>query len=353
MLKFIIRRLIQAVPTFFGITVIAYGVMWAAPGDPVTILTFGPKTTNAQKEALAAQLGSNDPFYKQYIRWLIGNAHQDFPVLDRYGQPRVDAEGNPITKPGDNSGVLRGDFGRSFSAKRPAMEVVLEKLPATAELGALSLIVGMLFGIPIGILAAVWQGGIFDNFTRIIAVVFSAVPVFWLGLMLLLIFGSWLGWLPMGGRYPTMYALTGEVTLAERVEHLILPVFVLATGWIAVFSRFMRASTLDVLSQDYIRTAKAKGLADSKVWFIHAARNALIPIATLLGPAIPGILGGALITETIFSWPGIGRTAFGAVVQQDYPVVMATVILVSITTIVGYLLSDIMYAVVDPRIRLK
>jgi len=306
----------------------------------------------------------------QYFRWLVGDDFREFQKYDRYGKPMVDEDGNPVMENGKSKGILRGDFGRSFVAKQPALKVVLGKLPATAELGALSLLVGLVFGVPIGLLAAVWQGGAFDNFTRIVAVVFNAVPVFWLGLMLLLIFGSWLHLLPMGGRLPDSYFLTQKkdepfledvkefilpegVTLSERSKRLILPVFVLATGWVAVFSRFMRASTLEVLNQDYIRTAKAKGLPDRQVWFVHATRNALIPIATLLGPAIPGILGGAIITETIFSWPGIGRTAFLAVGQQDYPIIMATVVLASVTTIIGYLLSDILYAIIDPRIRLN
>jgi peptide/nickel transport system permease protein len=353
MVKYIVRRLVQSIPTFFGITILSYLIIVLAPGDPVSTLTFGPRTTKAQKAAVANQLGVNDPVYKQYIRWLIGNDWQEFPQLDGRGNEVRDENGNVVMVHGTKKGILRGDFGDSFVSKRPALDVIMEKVPATAELGGLSLLVGIGLGLPIGVLAAVWRGGIFDNFTRVMAVVFSAVPVFWLGLTLLLIFGSELELLPMGGRYPTNYILTGEVTLVQRVEHLILPVAVLSTGWVAVFSRFMRASTLDVLSQDYIRTAKSKGLKDSQVWFVHATRNALIPIATILGPAIPGIIGGALITETIFSWPGVGRTAYSAVLTQDYPLIMTTVILAAITTIIGYLISDILYAAIDPRIRLS
>ncbi len=352
MTKFILRRLIQAIPTVFGITVLSFAIITAAPGDPVSTLTFGPRTTMAQRVAMAAQLGTNDPVYKQYIRWLIGNDWQTFPKIDGRGNPVLDANGEQIRERGSQKGILRGDFGNSFVTKRPALELIVEKFPATAELGVLSLSMGVLLGVSIGVLAAVQRGGLFDNFTRVMAVVFSAVPIFWLGLTLLLIFGSWLGWLPMGGRYSTDYFLTGEISFTERIKHLILPVAVLSTGWVAILSRFMRASTLDVLSQDYVRTAQAKGLAYRQIWFVHAARNALIPIATILGPAIPGIIGGALITETIFSWPGVGRTTYAAVLSQDYPVIMCAVIIVSLTTIVGYLLSDILYALIDPRIRL-
>jgi peptide/nickel transport system permease protein len=353
MIKYIVRRLIQAIPTFFGITILSYGIIVAAPGDPVSTLTFGPRATIAQKRAMAQELGVNDPVWKQYLRWLIGNDWQKFPKRDGMGNVIRDANGNVVMERGTEKGILRGDFGFSFVSKKPAMQVLIEKVPATAELGGLALLVGIVLGLGIGVLAAVGRGGVFDNVTRVMAVLFSAVPIFWLGLMLLLIFGSILHWLPMGGRYPTMYFLTGQTTLVEQVKHLLLPVAVLSTGWVAIISRFMRASTLDVLSQDYVRTAKAKGLPDRQVWFIHAMRNALMPIATILGPAIPGIIGGALITETIFSWPGMARTAYSAVLTEDYPVIMASVILVSITTIIGYLLSDILYAAIDPRIRLS
>ena len=353
MIKYIIRRLIQAIPTFFGITILSYAIIVAAPGDPVSTLTFGPRTTIAQKKAMAQELGVNDPVWKQYIRWLIGNDWQKFPKRDSLGNVVRDANGKVIMERGTQKGILRGDFGFSFVSKKPAMQVLIEKVPATAELGGLALLVGVVLGLSIGVLAAVRRGGLFDNFTRVMAVLFSAVPIFWLGLMLLLVFGSILHWLPMGGRYPTNYFLTGKTTLWEQTKHLILPVSVLSTGWVAIFSRFMRASTLDVLSQDYVRTAQAKGLPDRQVWFVHAMRNALIPIATILGPAVPGIIGGALITETIFSWPGMARTTYSAVLTEDYPVIMASVILVSFTTIIGYLLSDILYAAIDPRIRLS
>ncbi|MBN2305117.1 MAG: ABC transporter permease [Anaerolineae bacterium] len=353
MRQYIFRRLLQAIPTLFGITILSYAIVVAAPGNPVATLAFGPRTTQAQKVQLAEQLGINDPVYKQYIRWLVGNDWQSFRTLDRRGNPVRDADGNIEYENGTQRGILRGDFGTSFVSKKPAMDVLVGKIPATLELGGLALLFGLGLGLPIGVLAAVWRGGWFDNITRVMAVVFNAVPVFWLGLLLLLIFGSQLGWLPMGGRYPTNYFITGEVTVRERVEHLILPVAVLSTGYVAVFSRLMRASTLDVLSQDYIRTAQAKGLRGRQVYFVHAARNAMIPIATILGPAIPGLIGGALITETIFSWPGVARTAFTAVLTQDYPVIMASVILVSLATIIGYLLSDILYALIDPRIRLS
>lgn len=354
MFAFIIRRIIQAIPTFFGITLLSWMIMELAPGNPVAILSFSPSTTPSQRAALAERLGTNDPWYEQYFRWLVGDDFRTFEQVDRFGRPIYDEAGDPVLEKGSRRGILRADFGTSFTSNKPVLDVLGEKIWATLELGISALLVGFGIGVPIGILAAVYQGGTFDNVTRILSVVFNSVPVFWLGLLVILIFGAQLNLLPMGGRRPmTMQAALNPVPIYDRLEYLILPVFVLATGFIAVFSRFMRASTLDILNQDYIRTAHAKGLSRGTVWFQHATRNALIPIATLLGPAIPNVIGGALITETVFSWPGIGRAAYEAVLQQDYPIVMATVILAALTTIAGYLLSDIMYAIIDPRIRLN
>ena len=357
MVKYVIRRLIQSIPIFFGITVLAYLLMTAAPGGPLGALTFGnPRITPRERERLALRLGVNDPWYIQYIRWLAGD---DWLRWDSDGDGVADhsflipldvnGDGEP-EPPGDRKGILRGDFGTSFFLRRPVQDIFLERLPATAELGISSLIIGVLLGIMLGILAAVRRGGLFDNVTRVLAVLFSAVPGFWLALIALLFFGSRLGILPLGGRCETTLADTCP-PLYDRLQYLILPTLILATGPIAGYSRFVRASMLDIINQDYIRTAYSKGLSNRMVWFNHAARNALIPVATFLGPAITGIFGGAVITETIFTWPGVGRTALTAVVQQDYPVVMALTIYAAIVTILGYLLSDILYAAIDPRIR--
>jgi peptide/nickel transport system permease protein len=232
-------------------------------------------------------------------------------------------------------------------------DVIFEKIPATVELGLAALVVSLVIGLPVGIIAAVRQGSWFDNFSRVTAVMFSAIPIFWLGLVLLLVFGSWLDVLPMGLQCDDLVILfEGSCPpFYERLSHLLLPTLVLATGGIAGYSRYMRASLLDVIGQDYMRTALAKGLNNRVVWFKHGARNALIPLATFLGPALTSILGGAVITEKIFSWPGLGRLGVDSVIQQDYPVVMAVVIMTAIATIIGYIISDVLYAVIDPRIR--
>lgn len=356
MVKYTLRRLIQAIPTLFGITILSYLLIDLAPGSPVRALTFGPNTRPSQIERVAKQLGLEDPLPIQYLRWLLGDDWMRWDtdgdnIADRSFILPLDADGDGAAEPpGERRGFLRGDFGRSFFERRAVSQVIGDRIGATLELGFSALLVGVTLGVPIGILAAVGKGGWFDNLTRVIAVMFNSIPVFWLGLILILVFGSWLKVLPMGGRCEV--ALTGGCPpIYQRLNYLLLPTFVLATGGIAVFSRYMRASMLDVIGQDYIRTAKAKGLSGRQVWFKHGARNALIPIATFLGPAIAGLLGGAPITETIFSWPGLGRVGVSAVVQQDYPVIMAVVIVAAVATVIGYILSDILYALIDPRIR--
>lgn len=360
MVKYILRRLIQAIPTFFGITILSYLLMAAAPGGPVRALfASNPRVSPQDRAIIAARLGVSDPLPVQYLRWLLGD---DWMRRDWDGDGKsdvaflihidADGDGNP-DPPGTSKGILRGDFGTSYFSRQPVIRVIGDRVMATVELGIAALIIELAIGIPVGILAAVRRGGWFDNITRVIAVMFSAIPIFWLGLILILIFGADLKILPMGARCSDLDMLnTGACPpITYRLSYLLLPTLVLATGGVAGYSRYMRASMLDVIHQDYIRTAQSKGLPASTIWFKHAARNALIPIATFLGPAITGILGGAVITETIFSWPGLGRLGVTSVVQQDYPVVMGLVILASIATIIGFLISDILYAVIDPRIR--
>ncbi|MDX2140409.1 MAG: ABC transporter permease [Chloroflexota bacterium] len=362
MIKYTLRRLFQAIPTFFGITILSYLLLWFAPGDPVSLLTFSPSTTPADRERLAARLGVNDPITVQYLRWLAGDDWMRIDddgdnISDRCFILPCDADGDGVNEPpGERYGIIRGDFGRSFTRPRNVIDLIAERIPATLELGAISLMLGLVVGVPTGIFAAVRKGSGFDNFTRVSSVVFSAVPIFWLGLILILLFGRVLfpnlspNPFMLGGQCPPVL-IGGCPPLQGRLLYIFLPAFVLAAQVIAVYSRFMRASMLDVIGQDYMRTAHSKGLSRRTVWFRHGARNALIPLATFLGPAITGLLGGAVLTETIFSWPGLGRLGFESVIQQDYPMVMAFVIIGSLATIVGYILSDILYALIDPRIR--
>lgn len=355
MSRYVLRRLLQAIPTFFGITILAYMLM-SASGNPVRVLSFRPNSSAEEQERLAAVLGVNDPWPVQYLRWLLGD---DWMRWDSNGDGisdqavilslDVNGDGEP-EPPGERLGVLRGDFGTSFVKKRPVLEMIFERVPATLELSVASLILGSIVGLTVGCLAAIKRGGWFDNVSRIVAVIFDAIPAFWLSLMLILIFGSTLRILPIGDRCK----LTLDDScppIYERIEYMILPVFVFSTGLISGYSRLMRSSMLDVISKDYIRTAYAKGLSDRAVIFVHGARNALIPIATSFGPAILGLVGGAVVIETIFNYPGVGRTLFEAATGRDYPVVMAATIYAAFATIIGYLLSDMMYGVLDPRIR--
>jgi len=357
---FVIRRVLQAIPTLFGICILVYAILLATRAGPVAALTCSPAVTPQERAALAAQLGVNDPFRIQYLRGLLGDDWMRFDsdgdgVADTANLIPLDADGDGEPEPpGKRRGILRGDFGSSFfHGKRHVIDVIFERLGATFELGAASLVVGVTIGIPIGVLAAVNRGGYFDNFTRIMSVVFNALPSFWLGLLLLLMFGgTGLGLLPMGNRCGIVL-VGGCPPFYDRLEYLFLPTFVIAVGGVAAYSRFMRASLLDVSGQDYIRTARAKGLSGRMVWFRHGLRNALIPIATLLGPTITGVLSGAAITEQVFAWPGVGRLVVSSITQKDYPTVMAVVMFAAVATILGYLLSDILYALIDPRIRLR
>lgn len=363
MTRHILRRIVQSIPTVFGITIISYLIMWAAPGGPAALLTFGnaDDENNIQRKQIEERYGLNDPWILQYITWLAGNDWQVWK--NRY------TEDGELIHRYQSYGILRGDFGESFRQKRPALEVIVERIPATFELGLSSLMVSLLVGIPIGILAAIWHGGIFDNASRILAVIGNAVPNFWLGLMLILFFGIILDqeWargnrcdLRENSRRESVvhiffweYTVSGcgAVPLYERIQYLILPTFVLAYGGIANFSRFMRTSMLDTINSDFIRTARAKGLRNRTVWWRHAARNSLIPVATFLGPAIVGVIGGAAITEAIFTWPGLGRVFVESITARDYPIVMASVLIASLLTVIGFIISDILYAVFDPRIR--
>jgi peptide/nickel transport system permease protein len=340
-IRFIIRRLLQSIPTFFGITILSYFIMAIAPGDPVSLMTFDPSISPQVRERLAARLGVNDPLPVQYLRWLIGD---DWMRFDTTGDGIPD-------EPGTRRGILRGDFGQSFSFKENPLVLIGERLPATIELNIAILMVSLPIGFIIGILAAVWRGRVFDNSSRVLAVIGDAIPTFWLGFMALMIFSApLLALFPMGGRCAPVRGGCPPIYL--RMEYLVLPTLVASLGGIAGWSRFMRASMLENITSDYIRTAHAKGLSKRVVWFRHGLRNAIIPAATFLGPTFFSLLGGSVILETIFTWPGVGRLLIQSVNSRDYPVIMASVVIGSVLTILGYLVSDILYAVFDPRVRL-
>lgn len=355
MIRYIIRRLLQAIPTLIGVSIISFLLVSAAPGDPISLRYAGdPNMTPETKEILRRQLGLDQPLPVQYLRWFAGITVRPGDEVEQFSSDTVQCGylgAVHYTVCNTGGGIIRGDLGTSIDTKQPVWERLVERMQATLELGVVSLTFSLLVGVPLGVLSAVYRGGWFDNLVRFFAVIFRSVPIYWMALILLLVFSIWLDWLPSGGRQTV--SLTGESSLWDRIQHMILPVLVLSFGPIAFFSRIMRTETLEVIHTDYIRTARAKGLAQNAVWFTHALRNALIPLMTVLGPALVGVLGGAVVTETIFAWPGMGRLTINAVFQQDFPLVLGAGMFFAVLTILGYLLSDIFYALVDPRVRLE
>jgi peptide/nickel transport system permease protein len=340
MTKHILRRLIQALPTLFGITIISFLLVISAPGDPVTMITFNPNSSAESTARLKRQLGLDQPPLVQYLYWLIGN---DYTQID------VDGDGDGDIN-GARRGLLRGDLGQSIQYKRPVLDLIVERIPATLQLTFSALLVGYAVGIPLGLFAALNHGRWFDQFARVFSVLGSALPSFWLALILIIVFSVSLGWLPMTGMRDVTRTDTGSIL--DTIPYMIMPVFVLSVITIAAISRFVRASVLEVLQQDFVRTAHAKGISTSLIWWRHIARNALIPVATLLGPALGSLLGGAVIIEQVFSWPGLGRLSVNAAFQRDYPLVMGFVVVGGALYVIGVLLSDLLYIWLDPRIQL-
>lgn len=354
MFRYALRRLIQAIPTLLGVSILSFLLINSAPGDPILIRTFDPNITNESREILRRQLGLDQPLPIQYVRWFTGVSLRRGDVVAEF--LKVDATCTytarlNFTFCDSGGGILRGDLGTSTQTKEPVWDRLVERMWATAQLGLASLILTFFLGIPLGVLSAVYRGSLFDQLVRFFSVVGQAVPAFWMALMGIFLFSVVLGWLPTGGI--KTISLTNEFDLLDRLRHILMPAIVLALGGIAFMSRIMRTETMEVINQDYIRTARAKGLANNKIWFVHTFRNALIPLMTILGPSIVGIVGGAVITETVFSWPGMGRLTLSAALQRDYPMVMGAVMFFSLLTILGNLLSDILYGVVDPRVRLS
>lgn len=341
--QYIQRRLLQAIPTFFGITLFAFILMVNAPGDPVAVLTFSPESNNsANAQTLRRQLGLDKPVWLQYIYWLVGN---DWTEIDLDGDGIGD-------KPGERRGLLRGDFGVSLAPGHQAVgELIAQRIPATLLLTFSALVMGYGLGISLGLLAAIYHRTWIDQIVRVISVIGNAVPAFWLGLILIIIFSTQLKLLPISGM--RNISSRNEFDPWDVASHMIMPVFVLSLNTIAFVSRFTRSELLEVLDQDYIRTAYAKGLNNRVVWWKHALRNSLLPVATFLGPALGTLLAGAVVVERVFQWPGMGMLVVDAVYQRNYPVVMGSVVIAAAMFIIGVLLSDILYAALDPRIRLR
>lgn len=321
MLFYIAKRLIMMVPILFGITLITFIVIHLAPGGPVEVQTEMQLKASAQaRENLKRLYGLDKPLHIQYLDWL--------------------------------KRLTRFDFGRSFVDGRDVIEKIAERIPITLSINIISLLLIIVTAIPIGIISATKRHSLFDKISTVSVFIGFSTPTFWLALMLMILFGVNLGVLPISG----IHSLdVSEMSLFERVidlaKHLILPVSVSAFGGIAGLSRYSRSSMLEVIRQDYIRTARAKGLPESQVIFRHAFRNALMPVITILGLSIPGLIGGGVIFETIFSIPGMGQLFYSSAMSRDYPTIMGILVIVSILTLIGNLIADLSYAIVDPRIR--
>lgn len=312
------------IPLLLGITIICFFVMRLAPGSPTDLQTqMNPKSSVEMKERLRTLYELDKPIYAQYWSWL--------------------------------KKISRGDLGISFSSDlRPVAAKITERLPITIILEFLSLLIIIGVAIPIGVLSAVHQDSLFDKITGVFVFIGFAVPTFWLALLLMIFFGIQLGWLPISGLRSLNYEyLTPWMQFVDLAKHLVLPVFISAFGGLAGLSRYMRANMLEVIRQDYIMTARAKGLSERAVIYRHALRNALLPAITILGLSIPGLIGGSVIFETIFAIPGMGQLFYMAVMARDYPTVMGILLIGAILTLLGNLIADVSYAVADPRIRLS
>jgi peptide/nickel transport system permease protein len=305
MLTFIIHRLVGSLLVIFGVITIVFLLIHLIPGDPVEIM-LGESASTADREALRVALGLDQPLLVQFRNYL--------------------------------SGLLHLDMGHSIHYRRPVSELLLERLPATGLLAAATLIVTLVLALPLGIIAAVRRNTLWDAGAMSFSMLGVSIPNFWLGPMLILVFSLWLGWFPVSGR--------------SGFASVILPALTLGTGLVAVLSRMVRSSMLEVLGEDYMRTAKAKGMSPRRVILHHGLRNALLPVITLLGLQLGALLAGAVITETVFSWPGVGLLTIESIQSRDYPVVQACVLLISITYVFVNLLTDLAYAWIDPRIRL-
>ena len=323
MTSYLLRRLFSLIPVLLWITVISFGIIHLAPGKPTdAAMSFNPKVSLEARQRMEKLYGLDRPLHEQYAKWL--------------------------------GRLARFDFGRSFLDDRPVGEKIAERLPVTLAINAASLLLILGLAVPLGIKAAVRPGGRFDRFTTVLVFLGYSTPSFWIALLGMAYFGVTLRWLPVSGLHSLDAEAMGWLSRWwDTARHLILPVGVAAFVSLAGLSRYMRASMVDVLRQDYIRTARAKGLPERAVLFHHGLRNGLLPLITILGLALPDLIGGSVIAETIFSIPGMGRLFYEAVMSRDYPVVMALVTVGAVLTMLGNFLADVAYAYADPRIRVE
>ncbi|WP_163972121.1 ABC transporter permease [Oceanobacillus halotolerans] len=315
MIAYIIRRIILTIPLLLGVSVLSFGIVQLAPGDPTALMMDNPGISQEDREAFLEEQGLNDPVHVQYVRWL-----------------------------GD---IVTGDFGESLIYQgTPVTELIMARLPNTLLLMVVSALLAIVVAIPFGIVSARKPYSLTDYTVTTASFLGMATPNFWFGLVLIMLLSVHLGWFPSGG----VATLNEPFSLLDRIHHLILPAIVLATAETASLTRYTRSSMLDVLDQDYIRTARAKGFKQRKVVYKHGLRNGLIPVLTLIGLMLPTFIGGSVVTEKIFNWPGIGLLFIDATFQRDYPMIMAITMISATLVIIGNLIADILYAIFDPRI---
>lgn len=333
MIQFLLRRIILIIPAFIGITLITFSLIHLIPGDPVEMMA-GERGIDPERHAkLQAQLGLDKPLAVQYWNYV--------------------------------SGIVRGDLGKSIVTKRPVVQEFLSLFPATLELSIFAMIFAILVGLPVGVLAGVKRGTFLDHTVMGLSLTGYSMPIFWWGLLLILFFSVQLGWTPVSGRISALFwvdADTGFMLIdalrsdepgafKSALRHLLLPSIVLGTIPLAVIARMTRSSMLEVLQEDYVRTARAKGLTPSRVVLLHALRNAMIPVITVIGLQTGVLLAGAILTETIFAWPGVGKWILESIHRRDYPVVQGGIMLIATLIIMVNLFVDVLYGVVNPRIR--
>jgi peptide/nickel transport system permease protein len=332
MLGYTLRRLLEAIPVLLGVSVVVFLFLRLIPGDPAVTL-LGERATPQALARVREQLGLNQPLHVQYVRYL--------------------------------GGLLHGDVGRSIRTNRPVAEEAGTRFPATVELAAAALALATLVGVGGGVVSAIWRGSLPDHLSRLVSLVGVSMPIFWLGLVLIWVFAVQLKWLPADGRLDagTRYtSSTGFVFLDALLQrradlagtglrHLILPALALSTVPMAIIARMTRSAMLEVLRADYVRSARAKGLGEWAVTWRHAFKNAGLPVVTVIGLQVGLLLSGAILTETIFAWPGIGRWIFESILNRDYPVVQGMTLVIALVFVAVNLLVDVLYAVLDPRIR--
>ena len=323
MIRYIIKRLLNLIPVFLGITIISFAVVHLAPGRPTdTMMQMNPKASHEAQARLEEIFGLDKPLHIQYGTWL--------------------------------KNILIMDFGKSFVDGRPVIKKIMERMPVTILINFLAIVVILSLAIPIGIKSAVKRGSFFDRSTTLFVFTGFAIPSFWLALILMSFFGVRLGWFPVSGITSLNFENFSIFRkILDVAHHLVLPVLVASIGGLAGFSRYMRQSMINVMDEDYIRTARAKGLPEKSVIYKHGLRNALLPIITILGLSIPGLISGSVIFESIFNIPGMGRLMVESVFARDYNTIMAGLVIAAFLTLIGNLLADISYFHIDPRIRAR